>query len=90
MYFFKKNGKQHLDFRGNLILSHNVDLVRTRAKSCAPRYTKNALYIVNIPNLKFFRKIRATVVAVRFIWGKSRAMEARTIGEENGLKEGVK
>ena len=86
MYFFKLKGKQVLDLRGNLVLSHNSSLVRTRTKNNGPRLVRNGYYIKDIPNLKFFRKIRATFVAIRFIWGASRAMNANDINRELGLK----
>ena len=89
MYFYKHKGKQILDLRGTLVLSHNKDIVRTRTKNNGPRRVVNGLTIRDIPNLKFFRKIRATWSAACFIWGKSQAMEPKQINEENGLREGV-
>lgn len=86
MYFFKQNGKQILDLRGNLVLSHNEELVRVRTKNNGPRQVKNGYYVKDIPNLKFFRKIRASMVAIRFIWGPSKAMNAKEIGRGYGLK----
>ena len=85
MYFFKHKGKQILDCRGVLILSHNKDVIRTRTKNNGPRGVRNAKHITDIPNLKFFRKIRATWAAACFIWGKSQAMEVMDINKENGL-----
>lgn len=82
MYFFKTKGKQHLDLRGNLILSHNAKLVRTRAKSNAPRYVQNARYITSVGS----HKIRSSWAALKFIWGKSTAIDTAVINEENGLK----
>lgn len=75
MYFFKKDGKQVLDLRGDLILTHNDDLVRTRVKSAAPRYVRNATYICGIPELGFMAKVRASFMALGFIWGKSQKLE---------------
>ena len=74
MYFFQKRGKQHLDLRGNLILSHNDALVKARVKSSAPRYVNNAKYILDINKMGFIRKIRATFAAISFIWGKNQAL----------------
>ena len=85
MYFYKLKGKQILDLRGNLILSHNTDIVRTRTKNNGPRHVVNGRSIKDIPNLKFFRKIRATWAAARFIWGKSQAMNPRAINDKNRL-----
>ena len=74
MYFFQKAGKQHLDLRGNLILSHNDTLVKARVKSSAPRYVKNAKYILDINGMGFIQKIRATKAAISFIWGKNQEL----------------
>lgn len=82
MYFFKTKGKQHLDLRGDLILTHNAQLVRTRARSNAPRYVQNAKYITSVGRYK----IRATWAAAKFIWGKSTAIDTAVINKENGLK----
>lgn len=82
MYFFKTRGKQHLDLRGDLILTHNATLVRARAKSNAPRYVKNARYILDVSKCK----IRATWAAACFIWGKSTAIDTAVINKENDLK----
>lgn len=85
MYFFKKSGKQMLDLRGDLILSHNDDLVKGRAKSAAPAAVRNATYIVNIPAMGFRAKLAATRIALRFIWAKrSQALTSELI-EEEGL-----
>lgn len=82
MYFFKKGGKQILDLRGDLVLTHNDALVKGRVKSAAPASVRNAKRIENIPNLGFWAKIRATKAAVSFIWGKSRALTKETIESE--------
>lgn len=82
MYFHKLNGKQAIDFRGNLVLSHNPALIRGRSKSSAPRAAKNASYVIDIPNLGFFEKLYATWAAVTFIWGPSRALTSETIDRE--------
>lgn len=90
MYFFKLKGKQFLDLRGVLILSHNDELVKARVATAAPRYVKNANYIVGITRLKPFRKLRATFAAIRFIWGPSQAIDPAKIDRENGLAPVVK
>ncbi len=77
MYFFFKGGKQHLDLRGDLILSHNDALVKCRVKSSAPRFVSNAKYILNIKKMGFIRKIRATLEAISFIWGKNQELTKR-------------
>jgi hypothetical protein len=86
MYFFKHKGKQFVDFRGNLILSHNPVLVRARSRNNAPRYAKNAHYVPDIPKLNFFRKIQALWLAFRFIFGKSQRIDTEIIDKENDLK----
>lgn len=85
MYFFKKGGRQLLDLRGDLILTHNDALVKSRVKSAAPRAVRNALYVLDIPSLGFWRKLRVTFAAIRFIWGRSRALKPETIEEEGAL-----
>ena len=68
MYFFKLNGKQILDLKGNLIITHNKNLVTGRIKSAAPSAIRNALYIQNISQMSIVNKILATLFVVRFIW----------------------
>lgn len=74
MYFFFRGGKQVVDFTGDLILTHNDDLIKTRTKSAAPRQAKKAKYIPNITQLGVIGKIRATFIAIGFIWGPSQAL----------------
>ena len=74
MYFHTQKGKQRLDLRGNLILSHNTKLIKARSKSSAPRSAYNGRYIVNITRLGFVRKVRATWAAIAFIWGPSQEL----------------
>ena len=69
MYFFKDKGKQCVDFKGNLILTHNDQLISARAKSAAPGSTQNIKYIL-ITKLNFFQKISAMFTVFGFIWGK--------------------
>lgn len=71
MYFFRKKGKQYLDLTGNLILSYNDQLVKARSASVGPKKVLNAQFILNTGKLTFWGRIRATRVAMRFIWGKS-------------------
>lgn len=79
MYFFKRNGRQFLDLRGDLVLTHNDALVRGRVKSAAPASIRNASYIEGIPSMGVWRKLRATKAAIGFIWGKSQAISAEGI-----------
>ena len=80
MYFYKNKGKQVLDLRGNIILTHNSALVKGRVKSAAPAGVHNAKYIL-LAELSFRRKVEATLHAIRFIWGKSQALDADIEGE---------
>ncbi|MAL49643.1 MAG: hypothetical protein CMH18_07780 [Methylophaga sp.] len=82
MYFYKQKGRQVLDLRGDLVLSHNDALVKGRVKSAAPSAVRNSLYVHSIPALGFWRKLRVTFAAIRFIWGRSRALKVETITEE--------
>ena len=65
MYFFKKRGKQYLDLTGNLILSHNDNIVKARSKSAGPSSIFNDKYIILGDH-----RIKATIATLRFIWGK--------------------
>lgn len=69
MYFFKKKGKQYLDLTGDLILTCNDRLVKARSTSAAPTKILNASYITNA-DLNIRGKLKATSLALRFIWGK--------------------
>jgi len=83
MYFYQKNGKQMLDMRGDLVLTHNTALIKARVKSSGPCKARNAEYIL-INTLSVFRKIRATFIAIGFIWGKSTELTTETI-KQDGL-----
>lgn len=80
MYFYNAGGKQHLDLRGDLILTHNDALVKTRNKSAAPRFVHNSKHI-SIQGLTFVRKIKATFHAIGFIWGENQALTKSAIDE---------
>lgn len=79
MYFYKQKGKQILDLRGNLILSHNDSLVKGRIKSVAPAAIRNGSRIEDIPSMGVWRKLWATKAAIAFIWGASTALTAEDI-----------
>lgn len=83
MYFFKRKGKQVLDLTGNLILSHNDALVKSRIKSAAPRHVEHVKYILDIPSMSRWDKTRATFRAIAFIWGPSQALKAPLVIVEN-------
>lgn len=74
MYFYKDKGKQVLDLRGDLILTHNDALVKGRVKSAAPAGVRNAKYII-LAGMGFLRKIKATFHAIGFIWGENQALD---------------
>ena len=82
MYFFKESGKQILDLTGNLILSFNDSLIKTRSKSAAPYSVKDAKKIM-INELTFKKKIAATYIVLGFIWGKNKAL----VPENTALNE---
>jgi len=68
-YFYLEKGKQHLDLKGDLIISHNDALIKTRTKSAGPvQVSAPDGYILNLGKLKFFRKIRATWNIIKFVW----------------------
>lgn len=82
MYFYKQKGKQVLDLRGDLILTHNDNLVTGRIKSAAPAAVRNGKYITAIPGMKLRDKLRATKAAIGFIWGGSQALTKQDIDAE--------
>ena len=74
MYFFIKEGRQYLDLTGNLILSHNDRLIKTRNKSAAPTKILNATYVVDLKHLTFIAKIRLVIMIFKFVFGKSQRL----------------
>jgi len=69
MYFYLENGKQCLDLKGDLIISHNDELAKVRVPSAGPKkISAPDGYILNLGKLKFFRKIRATFNIIKFVW----------------------
>jgi len=80
MYFYKNGGKLHLDLTGNLIFSHNDQLVKKRSGSQGPYKVKNATYAIQCSQLSFKNKIVATLAAISFIWGKSTALTPKKAG----------
>ncbi|MCP4490699.1 MAG: hypothetical protein GY820_25805 [Gammaproteobacteria bacterium] len=71
-----------MDLRGDLILTHNPVMVRTRNKSAAPAYVKNARHIDAIHAQGFIFKVKATIAAARFIWGKNTALTRKAVDQE--------
>lgn len=74
MYFYLQKGRQVLDMRGDLVLTHTPALVVGRVKSAAPSSVRNAKYIAAIPSMGVLRKLRASWAALCFIWGLSQAL----------------
>lgn len=73
MYFFMKGKEQHLDLRGDFILTHNDKLVKTRTKSAAPVKVVNADYAC-VKNGSFFARVVITFKIIAFVWGRSEAL----------------
>ena len=73
MYFFMKGKDQHLDLRGDFILTHNDKLVKTRTKSAAPVKVVNADYSC-VKSLTFIKRVVITVKVIAFVWGRSEAL----------------
>ena len=84
MYFYKQKGRQVLDMRGDLVLTHNDAIVKGRVKSAAPSAVRNATYVENIPAMGFRSKLRASRLALAFIWGPDQHLAKETI-EDEGL-----
>lgn len=80
MYFYKSKGKQVLDMRGDLVLTHNSDLVKGRVKSAAPAGVHHATYAAGMPTLDTRAKLKVTWMALRFIW--TRTSQELTAGPE--------
>jgi len=76
MYFYKKDGKQCLDLKGDLILSFNDELIKSRVKSAGPKTVKAPHgYILNLGKAKFFRRIFVTLQVIVFIWGTDKQLK---------------
>lgn len=83
MYFYKKQGGRGLDLRGDLILTHNADLIRSKSRKSAPDWVRHARWIP-LGRRGIWRRIVATVHAVRFIWSKPKPLTRDRI-EKEGL-----
>lgn len=75
MHFFKSSGKQHLDLAGDLILTHNKDLVSARSKSAGPTKVLNSKYVL-LSALTRWQKVKVTFRVIGHIWGRSEAKAA--------------
>ena len=76
MYFFLSKGKQYLDLTGDLVLSSNDRLIKARSKSAAPVKALNAKFVLNCGDLTFIGKLKATILVLRFVWGKPKPLVA--------------
>lgn len=75
MHFFTKKGKPHLDLAGDLILTHNKDLVSTRNKSAGPTKVLNSKYVL-LSELTRRQKVKVTFRVIGHIWSRSEAKAA--------------
>jgi len=79
MHFYKKQGKQFLNMQGDLILTHNLDVVSAFPKSAGPTNVSNVRFIPNVKALSFFDKLKAVFIVARFVFGKDRALPLENI-----------
>ena len=86
MYFFKKEGKQYLDLTGDLILSSNDRLIKARSKSAAPVKALNAKFVLNCGDLNLMGKLKATILVLRFVWGKPQPLTAADTNKREPVK----
>ena len=82
MYFFTRDGKQHVDGRGDLLLTHNTEPLMARNKSAAPRHAQGLFYVKNIAAMNVWGKFRATRAALKFIWGPDTSLTQSVIDRE--------
>lgn len=78
MYFFLQKGRQILDMRGDLVLTHNPRLIVGRVRSAAPRSVRNGQWVEGIAAMSTWRKIKASAAALRFIWGRPQLLDIPT------------
>ena len=81
MYFYKKNGKQYLDMRGDLVLSHNNALIKKRTPSAGPYKAVNGRSALNIKRLSFVQKIKLSLIVIGFIWGRDQELKNPKVEE---------
>ncbi len=82
MYFYRKQGKQHVDFRGDFILSHNDAVIVSRSKSAGPFKAHNGLHVTGIRRRHWRAKLVATFAAIRFIWGADTSLRPKVMDAE--------
>lgn len=74
MYFFKEKGRQVLDMRGDLLLTHNTAPIVARIGSAAPSAVRNGQWADNITRMTCWQKLRLSLRVLRFIWGRSQEL----------------
>lgn len=77
MYFYKAKGKQVLDLRGDMVVSHNDALVKARCKSAGPSKVCNAKFVL-LGKGKFVGRVIATYHVLRYIWGRRQPLKVPT------------
>lgn len=82
MHFYKKNGKQLLNMRGDIVLTHNKDVLSAFPKSAGPKRVSNVRFIPNVSKLGFFAKLKAIFIVVCFVFGRDKSLPFENI--ENG------
>ena len=75
MYFYLDKGKQQLDLKGDLIISFNDALVKTRVPSAGPKTIKSPDgYILNVGKAGFIKRIGITLKIIGFVWGRDKEL----------------
>lgn len=72
MYFYLEKGKQHMDFRNDLILTIDPNEVMAKTKSAAPELiTKNGGQVfTSVRERPFWQKVKIVGVVIGFLWRK--------------------
>lgn len=72
MYFYLEKGKQHIDFRNDLILTIEPNEVMAKSQSVAPALiTKNGGRVfTSVRDRPFWQKVKIVGVVIGFLWGK--------------------
>lgn len=70
MLFLKKKDKRYLNMQGDLVLTFNPVPIRANVGSAVPE-VYNGLFC-QVPKAG---RIRSTICALNFIWGKNRALK---------------
>lgn len=73
MHFYKNHGKQILNMKGDLIVTHNKDVVSALSKSAGPSQVLNARFLPNVGELRFIDKLEVILIVVKFVFGEDKA-----------------